>query len=186
VERIIFVIILVIFLAGCSASENTTTNEDSYLLRELKASEWESSSCEDHLGHPYTTHTFTVSDSELIFKYLDYGPECIDQFAEFTEIRPFTLGNQLITSSGIEATEIDILTVVLQPGDIEHNIKNLVYLNTDLLYFGVTGREMSCDPENLLVDVDTGGWGGGYVPDAYVCDQRPTQIDFKNLYTKKL
>lgn len=184
VERNFFLLSLFIFIGGCSTSENSTPNADSELLDILKTNEWESSKCESHMGHLYTKHSFTVTDSELIFKYLDYQVDCTEQFGEFTEVRPFTLGEQLITSSGIEATEVDILTVVLQPGDLTHNIKDLVYFNSEILYFGVTGREIDCEPGNVRVDV-SGGFGG-YIPEAYVCDQRPTVIDFDNYYTKKI
>jgi hypothetical protein len=184
VKRKLSIVVVLLLLSACSSSENSHTNEDSELLDILKANEWVSSICESHGGHPYTKHSFTVTNSALVFQYSDFEADCAVQFGEFTEIRPFVLGNELVTESGIDATEINILTKVLPPSDTEHDIKNLVYINADILYFGVTGPEIGCEPGNLRVDV-TGGLGG-YSPEAYVCDQRPTQIDFENYYTKKI
>jgi len=180
VTRLFYVFLVGCILSGCSSSNSS--EESLTLLEQLINTTWASSLCESHMGYPYTKHSFTLSTTEITFDYVHYGPECIEQLGEFTEIRPFQLGGQLTTESGANATEIDILTIVLQPGDIEHNIKDLLYVSADNLFFGLTGREMECEPENLRVDVV----GGGFLIDAYVCDQRPTKIDFEHVYTKKI
>lgn len=181
--RTFLIAISALGIVSCSSTKNSHDKGSIELLEVLKANQWASSECESHAGHPYTKHSIAVTDQELIFTYSDFEADCTEQFGEFTEIRPFTLGSEFVAESGVKVSEIDILTKAIAGSEREFNIKNLIYINEDMLFFGVTGPEINCEPENLLVDIK--GGLGGYIPEVYVCDQRPTRIDFENAHTKK-
>ena len=174
----LLILLVSLWLTACSSSSSDT---DSTLIESLINTSWESSSCEMYNGYANTTHYFTVESSKLVYYYQYYGTDCLDLWGEFIEERPFVIGNEVITASGPTALEIDITRIILPP-DISYTVKDLINVSNGNLFFGVTGREMDCESGNLRVDV--------YAPiisiDAYLCDQRPTDMDYGRYYTQKI
>jgi len=174
----LLILLVSLWLTACS---NSSSNTELSLIESLIDTSWESSVCEMYNGYANTTHFFTVESSKLVYHYQYYGLDCVELWGEFTEERPYISGNEVITASGSTALEIDITKIVLPP-DTSYTVKDLLYVNNGSLYFGITGREMDCEPGNLRVDVPA----LQIFVDAYLCDQRPTDMDYAHSYTKKI
>ena len=177
VTKQLIILVLSFIVAGCSESSKDTKE----LVESLIGTAWESLECkEDYQRFAYTKHSFAFKRNELTFNYQYYNnADCEELLGEFIERRPFIVGDELVTSGGMVATKIVIEKIVLQPNGV-YDVKDLLYTNNGLLYFGEAVKEEDCKLGNERADVQTPHWS------IFYCDQQPIKLDFENYYTKKI
>ena len=177
--RQLIILVFSFAIVGCSGTSKET-KESKELIESLIGTMWESTDCkEDYDRYAYTKHSFTFDKSELVFNYQYYTTDCVELLDERIERRSFSLGEELITSSGIVATKILINKIVVQP-DWDFDVQDLLYTNNDLLYFGEYVNEEGCEWGNQRVDIQ------GPYRTIFYCDQQAVKLDFENYYTKKI
>lgn len=176
--RLLITFVLLYFLVGCSES-NKNAQEEQELIKSLVGTTWESTECKPYYFNAYTKHFFIVTESELTFYYQYYDTDCVELLLEDIERRPFTVGQEFVTSSGMVATRIDV-EKILTPPDGNYIVKDLLYMANNKLYFSEPVKEEGCEAGNERIDIQSP------IITIYFCDQIPTELDFENYYTKKI
>lgn len=173
--------LLSLILIGCGGSGGSSiaSSQDS-VVTSLIGTTWESSQCVLAYGYVNTKHSITFTSSELIYEHRNYNSDCLEPVSVFRlENRPFRIGNNVITESGVSATKLVITTQVLPVDlDIEYQLDviDYIYLSNDSLYTA---------NKDIMNCKEAGELQNGTVRNAICIEWNPI-LDFEQEFTKKI